>query len=52
MNAPKGGARVTITKDGPYVVTGSVPLAKQTIEIDADGGSESWREGPTYPVQV
>jgi CDGSH-type Zn-finger protein len=37
--------RVTVTKDGPYLVTGDVPLAKQTIVTDAEGGSESWLEG-------
>ncbi len=51
MESTKTAARVTITKDGPYVVTGGVPLSKQTIEVDAEGGSESWREGKAYPAQ-
>ena len=37
--------RVTVTANGPYVVTGDVPLATQTIVADAEGGSEAWREG-------
>jgi len=40
--------RVTISRDGPYVVTGPVPLADQTIVVDAEGGSESWKEGEHY----
>ncbi|HEV2427384.1 MAG TPA: CDGSH iron-sulfur domain-containing protein [Acidimicrobiales bacterium] len=41
---------VTVTANGPYVVTGGVPLARQTIVTDADGGSVSWREGE--PIEV
>jgi CDGSH-type Zn-finger protein len=39
------GARIQVTKDGPYVVTGGVPLAKQFIVPDAKGQSASWRQG-------
>jgi CDGSH-type Zn-finger protein len=45
MTSAKNKVRVTVTENGPYVVTGGVPLAKQTIVADADGGSEAWREG-------
>jgi CDGSH-type Zn-finger protein len=41
--------RVTVTKNGPYIVTGDVPLARQTIVTDGDGGSEAWREGESLP---
>jgi CDGSH-type Zn-finger protein len=44
-------ARVVVTKDGPYVIQGKVPLAVQTIVTDAEGGSETWVEGKTYPAQ-
>jgi CDGSH-type Zn-finger protein len=43
-------ARVAITKDGPYIVTESIPLAVQTITVDADGGAEKWVEGKSFPV--
>jgi len=36
---------VTVTRDGPYLVSGAVPLARQTIVTDVEGGSEQWREG-------
>lgn len=49
MTSPSDKARVTVTEDGPYIVTGDVPLAKQTIVLDGDGGSEAWREGEALP---
>lgn len=45
MPGPKANARAVVSKNGPYVVTGNVPLAAQTIVADADGGSELWRQG-------
>jgi CDGSH-type Zn-finger protein len=47
----KPGVRVVVTKDGPYLVSGGVPLAKQTIVSDSQGGSESWQQGKSYPPQ-
>ncbi len=40
-----GARRITITKNGPYQVEGSVPLATQTIIADAEGASREWRQG-------
>src|ERR1700723_3703310 len=45
MSETKIAARVTVTENGPYLVTGDVPLARQTIVADVEGGSESWAEG-------
>ena len=45
MSSAKANARVTVTKDGPYLVTGDVPISRQTIVTDTEGGSEDWREG-------
>lgn len=39
---------ITITENGPYIVTGSVPLDEQTIGTDADGGSEEWVKTSEY----
>ena len=50
MNDAKITARILISQDGPYVVTGHIPLAKQTISTDTDGGSEKWTKGKTYPT--
>jgi CDGSH-type Zn-finger protein len=51
MSTPKTSARVRITKDGPYLVSGAIPLAKQTVGVDAEGGSETWVEGSVFPPQ-
>jgi CDGSH-type Zn-finger protein len=44
-------AKVKITTDGPYVVTGGVPLSEQVICVDDDGQPHGWKEGRRYPVQ-
>jgi CDGSH-type Zn-finger protein len=49
MTSTKSKVRVAVSENGPYIVTGGVPLAKQTIVADAEGGSESWREGDSIP---
>jgi CDGSH-type Zn-finger protein len=51
MTKVKSDARVVVSRDGPYIVTGNVPLSKQTIGVDSDGGSERWVEGTTFPAQ-
>jgi CDGSH-type Zn-finger protein len=45
MSSGKSKVRVTVSENGPYMVTGDIPLAKQTIATDAEGGSETWQEG-------
>jgi CDGSH-type Zn-finger protein len=45
MSKPDAKVKITVTKNGPYMVSGDVPLAKQTIVTDREGGSEEWREG-------
>ncbi len=51
MTKPKGEPRVVVTKNGPYLVSGAVPLARQTIVADREGGSEEWRESHAFPPQ-
>ena len=51
MSKSRGEPRVTVTKNGPYLVTGKVPLARQTIVADAEGGSDEWRESDPFPPQ-
>jgi CDGSH-type Zn-finger protein len=40
--------KITVNRNGPYVVTGEVALADQHIEINAAGESVEWREGKAY----
>jgi len=42
--------QVRVTQDGPYVVTGGVPLFRMSIGIDRRGESASWRRGRRYPL--
>jgi CDGSH-type Zn-finger protein len=51
MTKTKNDARVVVSKDGPYVVSGQIPLAQQIIGADAEGGSERWIEGKSFPVR-
>jgi len=43
------GPKIRISKNGPYLVSGGIPVAKQIIGIDAAGYSYEWREGKKYP---
>ena len=38
---------ITIKPNGPYLVTGDLPLAIQTIATDSEGDSVAWEEGRT-----
>ena len=50
MKEKPQSAMVTVTANGPYLVSGSVPLAKQIIGTNAAGESMAWREGERYPA--
>jgi CDGSH-type Zn-finger protein len=39
---------ITVSKDGPYVVTGEMTVAEQHIVPDAAGMSVEWREGKKF----
>jgi CDGSH-type Zn-finger protein len=51
MSDSKKIGRIKITKDGPCVVTGKVPLAQDRMIIGADGEPERWEKGASYPDQ-
>jgi CDGSH-type Zn-finger protein len=38
-------ARIQVTENGPYLVTGNVPIRVQTIATGADGEPNAWIEG-------
>ena len=39
---------IVVSVNGPYVVSGAVPLARQTILADANGDSIGWRQGEEF----
>ncbi len=43
--------KITVTKDGPYIVSGSIPLSEMIITTDKRGFSYQWRKGMMYPLQ-
>jgi len=45
MSTSNNKAQVVIMQNGPYMVTGNVPLVKQIITTDGEGGSEAWTVG-------
>jgi len=45
------GFKIRISKNGPYLVSGGIPLAKQIIGIDTADYSYEWREGKKYPAK-
>jgi len=45
---PRG---VKISKNGPYLVGGSLPLVRLTIGVNALGESVRWEKGETFPAQ-
>ena len=47
----KDHVRIQVTKNGPYIITGAIPLVKQILVCDGKGNSVGWREGERYPLQ-
>ena len=48
MDDKARGMRIRVTKDGPYIVSGGVPLLVETIVPDEDGESAEWAEGVRF----
>ena len=49
---PEKTMQIRVTENGPYLVSGSVPIARQTIVADGDGNSVGWREGQSYETKA
>lgn len=43
--------KIKIIKDGPYEVSGKIPLQKEIIIGDGKGISEKWEKGEKFPEQ-
>jgi CDGSH-type Zn-finger protein len=44
-------AKIVISKNGPYLVSGKLPLQKEIIQIGAEGEPEKWGKGERFPDQ-
>lgn len=42
--------RIVVRKDGPYMVSGGVPLVRLVIGVNAAGESVRWEKGETVPT--
>jgi CDGSH-type Zn-finger protein len=42
---PAPGMKIRVTKDGPYIASGGVPLSVETITTDDEGESLGWEHG-------
>jgi len=43
--------KISITKDGPYLVSGNIPLAKEMSIVGSEDQPETWQKGKEYPSQ-
>jgi CDGSH-type Zn-finger protein len=50
-DASQSITNIKVTKDGPYIVTGRIPMTKQKIIADNKGISLRWEEGVAYPLE-
>lgn len=48
---PDVKAKIKVAKDGPYLVSGGVPLVESIICTDPDSQPHGWKEGRRYPAQ-
>ena len=43
--------KIVVTKNGPYKISGGLPLRKEIAEVGKDGEPEKWAKGKSYPAQ-
>jgi len=43
--------QIKVTKNGPFAITGKIPIAEQIIVVNDDGVPVEWRKGKEYPLQ-
>ena len=46
----KNRKEIKVTLDGPYLVSGGIPLVDMTIQCDNKGTPAKWVKGKTYPT--
>lgn len=48
---PADKTKIKVSKNGPYLVSGGIPLSERIIGIGPDGNPSEWRVGKKYPSQ-
>lgn len=51
MAAEKDRMKIKILKNGPYMVSGNVPLIEEIMTADEEGNVCEWHEGVKYPLK-
>jgi CDGSH-type Zn-finger protein len=46
-----GKEKVVVSKNGPYIVSGDLPLAKEIAIVGKEGEPEFWKKGKEFPKQ-
>jgi CDGSH-type Zn-finger protein len=43
--------KIVVSRNGPYLVSGSLPLGKEISQVGEEGEPEQWVKGKQYPAQ-
>src|ERR1700676_1857257 len=49
---PAEDMKITVSENGPYLVTGSVPIARKVIVADGEGNSTDWRQDAGFETKA
>jgi CDGSH-type Zn-finger protein len=49
MDKQKNSPKIFISKDGPYLVSGNIPINKDIVENDEDEEPKNWKRGESFP---
>jgi CDGSH-type Zn-finger protein len=47
----KDKLKIQVSKNGPYLISGGIPLSEQVIGTDAEGYSCEWHQGKVFPLK-
>jgi CDGSH-type Zn-finger protein len=47
----KDKRKIEVTEDGPYLISGDVPLAEEQVVVDRDGASLKWKVCENYKIE-
>jgi CDGSH-type Zn-finger protein len=51
MQLKNDTAKIKVSKNGPYIISGEIPIRRQVIIADSDGTATEWQSSTKYPRQ-
>jgi CDGSH-type Zn-finger protein len=51
MTTSQKERRIVVSKDGPYIISGNIPLTMQIITPNKEGFSWDWKQGKTFDTK-